>query len=127
MTINNIITRNNRYSNIVDDNGNVVLEGSLMSKSKVTSRNTLNTHYVGGEYEVNIEKFEMVVCGYSKIREYRRQKGGYRPYNIVKYRYTYTDGQKRLTSRDFKSLDKLMKDLKEKTSIQEVLTILMEA
>ena len=89
----------------------------IISKKKdlVTSRNTLDTTWVGGVLEVKIEKFEVEVCSYSKNLPYRHQQNGYKPVLDTRYRYTYEENGKRLTSRDFLSLDKLMVDMKKKT------------
>ena len=105
-----------RYTDIVNDEGEVIRQGDVMSTNNTTTRTTLNTLYKGGVCEVNVEMFQYTECGYSKIRKYRRLQGGYKPQQRVRYRYTYTDGRKRLTSKDFKSLRELIVDMKEKTS-----------
>jgi hypothetical protein len=125
-TIKDIITRNKKYADIVNDEGQVTLQGRDMGKNYTSSKLTLGTHWVGGDLQVSIEKYEVVVCAYSKIRKYRRLKGGYRPEKVIRYTYYYQEGDKCVRARDFNSLDKLIKDLKEKTSNQEVLTIPME-
>lgn len=115
-TIKDIITRKKTYSDIVNpETGAVVLRGGVQGRNEVSTRNTLATEWIGGEFEVNIEKFQIVVAGYSKILPYRHQQNGYKPTLETKYRYTYTEGRKRLTSRDFVSLKKLMDDLNDKT------------
>ena len=110
------ITRKNRYIDIVDTNGDVVMRGREIGNNYTTFRTTLHTSYEGGVCEVNIEKFEIVVCGYSKKKPYRHQYNGYKPTLETRYRYTYTEGGKRLTSKDFKSLHELIIDKNEKTS-----------
>ena len=115
-TIKDIITKKNRYTDIVDECGDIVLKGREMGKNNTTSRTTLHTSYLGGVCEVNIEKFQVEVCGYSKKLPYRHQYNGFKPTLETRYRYTYTEGGKRLTSKDFKSLQELLNDKNEKTS-----------
>ena len=120
-TIRNIITRKKTYANIVDGEGNVVMKGREVNQMDLsTSRNTLGMYYLGGPLQVTIEKFQVEVCSYSKIRQYRRLEGGYKPVLTTKYRYTYVEDRKSLTSRDFNSLEKLRIEVKEKTSNSEM-------
>ena len=105
-----------RYTDIVDENGEVVLKGKRQRVDNSSQREVLGIEFLDGNQEVVVEKFRYIVCGYSKIKEYRRLEGGYRPYYITRYRYIYYEGGKRLTSRDFKSLSDLIKDNKERTS-----------
>jgi len=123
-TIKDIITRNKKYADIVDDEGQVILQGREMGKNYTSSKLTLGTHWVGGDLQVSIHKYEVVVCSYSKIRKYRRMEGGYRPEKVIRYTYHYQEGNKRLRSRDFTSLEKLLKDLNQKSP--EVKTITTE-
>lgn len=94
-------------------------------KESVTTRNTLFTYFVGGPLNVNVEKFEIVVCGYSKIKEYRRQQNGFKPTTEVRYRVTYDEGRKRLT-KDFRSLVKMTDFVKKETSKVEMGVTTME-
>lgn len=123
-TIKDIITRQNKYSDMVNEEGKVILQGRKMGKNYTSSKLTLGTHWVGGDLQVSIEKYEVVVCSYSKIRQYRRMEGGYRPEKVIRYTYHYQEGNKRLRSRDFTSLEKLLKDLNQKSP--EVKTITTE-
>ena len=95
-------------------------------KDMVTSRNTIDTTWIGGEFLVKIEKFQVEVCSYSKNLPFRHQQNGYKPVLDTRYRYTYTLEGKRLTSKDFRSLDKLIIDMKEKTSNVEMGVTTME-
>jgi len=115
-TFKDFFNNKQRYTDIVDGEGNVIRKGDVMSNNNPTTRTTLDTLYKGGELELNIEKFEYTECGYSKIKQYRRLQGGYRPQQVIRYRYTYTEGRKRLTSKDFKSLRDLIIDMRQKTS-----------
>ena len=115
-TIKDIITKKNRYTDIVDDKGNVVRRGREMSKNLTSSRSILSTTYEGGEYEVCIEKYQYEVCKYSEKLPYRHQYNGYKTQTLTRYRYTYSEGGKRLTSKEFKSLYDLILDKQEKTS-----------
>ena len=119
-TLKDIITNKKKYTDIVNDEGVVLVKGREMGRNYTTSRTTLHTEFIGGELNVIIEKFQMVVCGYSKILPYRHQYNGYKPTLETRYRYTYDEGNKRLTSKDFKSLVKLMEEVKEKTSKVEM-------
>ena len=91
-----------------------------------TFRNTLDTTWIGGVLKVKIEKFEVEVCSYSKKLPYRHQENGFKPVMDTRYRYTYTLEGKRLTSKDFRSLDRLMKDIKKQTSKVEMGVTTME-
>lgn len=113
---NDFFPKTKRYTDIVDVKGNVIRKGDKMGDNNPTTRTTLDTLYKGGVCEVNVEKFMYTQCSYSKIPKYRRLQGGYKPEQVVKYRYTYTLQGKRLTSKDFKSLRELIVDMKEKTS-----------
>ena len=115
-TFKDFFNNKQRYTDIVNDEGEVIRKGDVMTTNNTTTRTTLETLYKGGVCEVNVEKFMYTQCSYSKIKQYRRLQGGYKPEQVVRYRYTYTDGRKRLTSKDFKSLRKLIVDMKEKTS-----------
>jgi len=70
----------------------------------ISTLTILKKEYEGGESKVNVITFSYPVKGPSGT------------YDITKYRYTYTDGRKRLTSRDFRSMEDLIKDKKKKTS-----------
>jgi len=123
-TIKDIITRNKKYADIVDDEGQVILQGRDMGKNYTSSKLTLGTHWVGGDLQVSIHKYEVVVCAYSKIPQYRRMEGGYRPEKVIRYTYYYQEGDKCVRARDFTSLEKLLKDLNQKSP--EVKTITTE-
>lgn len=82
-------------------------------KNMVSGRYHEGSSYLGGKYEVAINKISYTECSYSKIREYRRQEGGFRPATRSKYYYTYMtfidgpDGlkpHKRRESRQFNSI-----------------------
>lgn len=115
-TIKDIITRKKNYTSHVNVCEGYARKGDSQCDNRTTGRNTLSKMWVGGDFEIFIEKFEVEVCGYSMIRQYRIKENGYKPYLHTFYRYTYLQGKKRLTSRDFRSLDKLIKDMKVKTS-----------
>ena len=125
-TIKDIMTRKNKYTDIVDENGGIVLKGRETGINRVSSRTTLGTEWIGGVLEVNVEKYQMEVCSYSKIRQYRRLEGGYRPVMTTFYTYTYSDGENRLRSKDFRTLKDLLNDVKEKTSKVEMGATTME-
>ena len=114
-TIKDIITRKNRYASIVDDNGDVVVKGDLMRNSNMDTKKVLGNMLVGGPQNIVIEKNQSEVSGYSKKLPYRHQQNGDKPTLVTSYTYYYTEGGKRLKSKDFRSLLKLMEDLKGKT------------
>lgn len=58
-------------------------------KNMVSGRYYDESHYIGGKYEMMIKKIIYTECSYSKIKEYRRLEGGFRPVERSKYIFTY--------------------------------------
>ena len=91
-------------------------------KNMVSGRYYEGTKYLGGKYEVSINKIVYQECSYSKIREYRRQEGGFRPVDRVKYFFTYSTfidtprglkPHKRVESKHYDSIAKMYVELRE--------------